>query len=49
MLCADRDETDDHEISECSKLAQKKHKNRPDRVGKVIHSELCNKKIVFPY
>ena len=28
-------------ISECSKLTQKKYKTRHDRVGKVIHWELC--------
>ena len=30
-------------INECSKLAQKKYKNRCDWVGKVIHWELCKK------
>ena len=29
-LCGDRDETVNHIISECSKLAQKEHKNRQD-------------------
>ena len=32
-----------HIISECSNLAQKKHKTRHDWVGKVIHYELCKK------
>ena len=36
-LCGDRDETINHIISECSKLAQKEYKARHDWVGKVIH------------
>ena len=36
-LCGDRDETINHIISECSKLAQKEYKTRHNRVGKVIH------------
>ena len=35
-LCEDRDETINHIISECSKLVQKEHKTRHDRVLKVI-------------
>ena len=42
-LCGDRDETINHIISECSKLAQKKYKARHDWVGKVIHWEMCKK------
>ena len=42
-LCRDRDETINHIISECSKLAQKKYKTRHDWVGKVIHWEMCKK------
>ena len=42
-LCDDRDETLNHIISECSKLAQKEYKARHDRVGKVIHGEMCKK------
>ena len=42
-LCSDRDETINHIISECSKLAQKEYKTRPDWVGKVIHWEMCKK------
>ena len=42
-LCGDRDETINHIISECSKLAQKEYKTRHDWVGKVIHRELCQK------
>ena len=36
-----RDETINHIISECSKLAQREYKTRPDRVDTVIHRELC--------
>ena len=42
MLCGNRDETTNHIISECSKLAQKEYKTRPDWVGKVIHWEMCD-------
>ena len=39
----DRDETINHIISDCSKLAQKKYKARHDWAGKVIHWEMCRK------
>ena len=42
-LCSDRDETINHIISECSKLALKEYKTRHDWVGKVIHWEMCKK------
>ena len=42
-LCGNRDETINHIISECSKLAQKEYKARHDLVGKVIHWEMCGK------
>ena len=42
-LCSDRDETINHIIRECSKLAQKEYKARHDWVGKVIHWEMCKK------
>ena len=42
-LCGDRDETINHIISECSKLAQREYKTRHDWVGKVIHWEMCKK------
>ena len=42
-LCGDKDETINHIISECSKLAQKEYKTRHDWVGKVIHREMCKK------
>ena len=47
-LFGDRDETINHIISECSKLAQKEYKARHDWVGKVINSEMC-KKLKFDY
>ena len=42
-LCGDRDETINHIISECSKLAQREYKARHNWVGKVIHWEMCKK------
>ena len=42
-LCGDGDETINHIISECSKLAQKEYKTRHDCVGKVVHWEMCRK------
>ena len=42
-LCGDIDETINHIISECSKLAQKEYNVRHDWVGKVIHWEMCKK------
>ena len=42
-ICGDRDETINHIISKCSKLAQKEYKARHDWVGKVIHCEMCRK------
>ena len=47
-LCGERDETINHIISECSKLAQKEYKARHDWFGKVIHWEMC-KKFQFDY
>ena len=43
MLCGDRDETINHIISECSKLAQKEYKTRHNWVGWMIHWEMCKK------
>ena len=37
--CGDRNETINHIISECNKLAQKKYKTRHDWMGKVFHWE----------
>ena len=42
-LCGDRDETINHIISECSKLAQKEYKTRHNWVGMVIHWKMCKK------
>ena len=42
-LCGDRDETINHIISECSKLAHEEYKIRHDWVGKVINWEMCKK------
>ena len=42
-LCSDGDETVNHVLRECSKLAQREYKARHDCVGKVIQWELCNK------
>ena len=42
-LCSDRDETINHIIGECSKLAQKEYKARHDWIGKVIRWEMCKK------
>ena len=42
-FCGDRDETTNHIISECSKLAQKEYKTRYYWVSKVIHWEMCKK------
>ena len=46
-LCDDRDETINHIISECSKLAQKDYKTRHYWAGKVIN-KMC-KKFKFDY
>ena len=40
-LCGDRDETINHIISKCSKLAQKEYKIKHNWVGKVIYWEMC--------
>ena len=40
-LCSNRDETINHIISECSKLAQKEYKASYDRVGKMIQWDMC--------
>ena len=42
-LCGERDETINHIISECSKLALKEYKTMHDWVGKVIHREQYKK------
>ena len=42
-LYGDRDETINHIISKCGKLAQKEYRSRHDWVGRVIHWEMCKK------
>ena len=42
-MCGQLDETVNHIISECSKLAQKEYKRRHDWVRKRIHWEVCRK------
>ena len=42
-LYGDRNETINHIISKCCKLAQKEYKTRHDWVGKEIHWESCKK------
>ena len=41
--CGDWDETINHIISECSKLAHREYKTRYDWVGTVTHWKLCKK------
>ena len=42
-MCGKVDETINHLISECSKMAQKEYKNRHDWVGRRIHWDICRK------
>ena len=42
-LYGDRDESINHIISKCNKLAQKEYNTRHYSVGKVIHWEMCKK------
>ena len=42
-LCGEGDESINHIIRKCSKLAQKEYKNKHDWVGKVIQLEMCKK------
>ena len=42
-LYSDRDETINHILSECSKLAQKEYEARHHWASKVIHWEMCKK------
>ena len=45
-LCGDRDETINHIISKCSKLALKEYKTRHDWDAKVVHGDMRRK---FPF
>ncbi len=42
-MCGKVDETINHLISECSKMAQKEYKRRHDWEGKMIHWDICRK------
>ena len=42
-LRGDRDETNNHIISECCELAQKEYKARYDWLGKMVHRKMCKK------
>ena len=41
--CEERDETINHIVNECSKLAQKKYKTKSDWVRKIIYGKLCQR------
>ena len=47
-LCGERDETINHIIRECSKMAKTEYKTRHDCIGKVILWELF-KRLKFDY
>ena len=40
-LNSDKDETINHIISECNKLAQNEYQTRQDLIGRMIHREFC--------
>ena len=40
-MCGERDETVNHLVSECSKLAQREYKRRHDWVSRRVHWEVC--------
>jgi len=42
-LCGEKDETVEHLVSACSKLAQIQYKQRHDKVASIIHWRLCKK------
>ena len=42
-MCRKVDESIDHIVSECSKLAQKEYKRRHDKLGKIVHWKLARK------
>ena len=48
-LCGDRDQTINHMIIEVSKLPQKEYKTRHNLMGKVIHSEIVQYILIWPY
>ena len=42
-MCRKVDESIDHIVSGCSKLAQKEYKGRHDNLGKIVHWKLASK------
>ena len=42
-VCRKVDESIDHVVSGCSKLAQKEYKGRHDNLGKIVHWKLARK------
>ena len=42
-VCRKVDESIDHIVSGCSKLAQKEYKRRHDNLGKIVHWKLVRK------
>ena len=42
-LCGDREETVDHLVSSCSKIAQTDYKERHNKVAQMLHWNLCQK------
>ena len=42
-MCRKVDESIDHIVSGCSKLAQKEYKRRQDNLGKIVHWKLARK------
>ena len=42
-MCRKVDESIDHIVSGCSKLAQKEYKKKHDSLGKIVHWKLARK------
>ena len=42
-MCRKVDESIDHSVSGCIKLAQKEYKRRHDNLGKIVHWKLARK------
>ena len=42
-MCGKADETVNHLLSECSKMAQREYKRRHDWLGKRVHWEICHR------
>ena len=42
-MCRKVDESIDHIVSGCCKLAQKEYQRRPDNLGKIVHWKLARK------